>query len=317
MNIGFIGTGSMAKVHAQVIRSLGHKIAFVHARNNSRTLDYFMSVNKGCNAIRDIDKLLEIDECDAFIVTTPPEVTEILLPNFYSSQKFMLIEKPGFLSPAAVTDFLDSQKMFFGYNRRFYSSIRRLSQNVREEISNISFIVAEGSTSSDAEKIDILTKNSVHYFDLVNWLFPSSTLENFRLSSDRNHLESDIYLESNFIGTIAVKFNAPMNSQISATANDKFILLKPIEVCAEAHSLEVTEPDHENPIRVYTPILETFAADDNEKVFKPGIFNQDRAFIDVVMRKEGPKSYMGLANLSDALLAIQSAEKFANLIRVS
>ena len=315
MKIGFIGTGFMASKHSEVAISLGHEISFALGKRNSRTFDSFLNAHQGCVEFFDLDNFLAQEECDAIIVTTPPFVTQTMLPKLIESKKFVLVEKPGFLTNDLPIKIVSNNRIFFAYNRRFYSSVSHLKRFMQLQSTHLSLTVSEKVAPSIDEKCEILINNSVHYFDLVNYLLPGSNFGNFRISSHGEHIDADILRVSEYLGSISVKFGIPMNSQISATALGKFMLLKPIESCMVANSMMIDEPSDENPIRVYNPVFQKLSLDSNDILFKPGIYLQDETFFKLVLGQISNNDNEHLANLNDAKLALQTAEQFANTLK--
>ena len=301
----------MALSHAQVTESLGHEVAFAYGKSNSKSFSFFLDQFQTCKEFYDLEAFLAEDECDAVIVTTPASVTQEFLPDLMASQKFFLVEKPGLLSSKAGMNLIDNGKIFFGYNRRFYSSILQFKKYIEGHKTHLSILVSEKDASSTEDKCDIIVNNSVHYFDLVNYLLPGAKFENFRVGVNRIRVDSDIIHQGDFLGTFSILFGVPINSEINAISSGQLVVLKPIEICSVADSMIVKDPTIEIPIRIYEPVIRTLAVPSEDLKFKPGIYAQDQEFFELVLGKLNHN----LANFNDAITNLETAELFSRVLK--
>ena len=95
INFAFIGCGDIAREHAKVLRSLGHKITLCNSKSKkSLRWKLFNKENKRTEYVEKIQNILNDKNVDFVIVCTSWDKTEQILPKLLSSDKTMLIEKP-------------------------------------------------------------------------------------------------------------------------------------------------------------------------------------------------------------------------------
>jgi hypothetical protein len=281
MNIGFIGAGYMAHEHAKVFEYLGCNIAAVSTRKSSASLERFSSTHNGARKYYDYFELLENTKLDAVIITTPPEVTETLLSILNERNIFSLVEKPGALNTEFLLRIIKNQKIFFGYNRRFYESVMALKIQADKADGYFLFNLMEPLLGNLTERKECLLNNSVHILDLIQFLIPNCHLDYMNGDSLRYVYNiSDQTRKSR--GILRISFGAFRNQSIHWDSNNMSITLEPIEEYRMANAFQVKEPTDLHPIRRYIPATKStsdanFIASDY--AFKPGLVNQARGFI--------------------------------------
>ena len=229
MKVAFVGCGKMAVEHALTIQALGHEISYVHGRPNSKNLENFCSIFPGVVGCMNLDVMLSFDDCQAYVVSLPPEVSQDLFIKFKESGKYFLIEKPGFLSAEKARVHLSSPKIVFGFNRRCYDSITELRNLTRDCQTLFSFRLSERQSESYDDKVSLILNNSVHLLDLINFLIPNANLANFLIDKNIGILKASIYSDHIFTGDLELFFGIPINSEITALQFRKHYLLRPIE----------------------------------------------------------------------------------------
>jgi predicted dehydrogenase len=281
MNIGFIGSGYMGYEHAKVFEFLGCNIAAVASRNPSASAERFLTQFKNARRYTDNFALLEDTEIDAVVIATPPGITETLLDRVVERNIFSLVEKPGALNINALEKIIQNQRIFFGYNRRFYESVTALKTKVEKVDGYFMFNLIEPLFENLIERKESLLNNSVHMFDLIQFLIPNSQLS--YLGGDSLRYLYDICDHNKKSkGILKISFGAFRNQSIHWDGTNSSITLEPIEEFRFSNSFLIIEPSDLHPVRRYKPTT-TNASDNNfiasDYAFKPGLVNQAREFL--------------------------------------
>jgi hypothetical protein len=281
MNIGFIGAGYMAHEHAKVFEYLGCNIAAVATRKSSASLERFSSTHESARRYHHYFELLENTKLDAVIITTPPEVTETLLAIVDERDVFSLVEKPGALNAEALERIIKNQKIFFGYNRRFYESVIALKIEADKAGGYFLFNLMEPLLDNLIERKECILNNSVHILDLIQFLIPNCHLD--YMNGDSLRYVYNISDEKNQSrGILRISFGAFRNQSIHWDSDNMSITLEPIEEYRMANAFQIKEPSDLQPVRRYIPTTKS-TSDTNfiasDVAFKPGLVNQAREFL--------------------------------------
>lgn len=314
MKVAFVGCGKMAVEHARTIQALGHEISYVYGRPNSKNLAGFCAQFPGVVKCLNLELMLSFDDCQAYIVTLPPEVSQDLFIKFEVSGKYFLIEKPGFLDAEKARSHLGSSKIVFGFNRRFYKSILELKNLTKNSQTLFSFRLSERHYNSYKDKVDLILNNSVHLLDLVHYLIPNSHLTNLLVNNNIGVLKASIYKDEIFSGDLEIFFGIPVNSEISAFQFHKHYKLRPIEQLSISERMIVTDPDSSSTIRLYAPDYVSIDPSQEDLIFKPGFFLQDSKFLEMVSSGSVAHQIEDLAGVSDVVSTLTFAEQIIKLL---
>ncbi|MBI4256638.1 Gfo/Idh/MocA family oxidoreductase [Candidatus Uhrbacteria bacterium] len=316
LKFGFIGCGSAARSHADVVRALGHQIYAVAARANSLNIDSFVHDYRVSRKFSDWGEMLLHGRPDALIVATSWENTELVAKEIIQARLPVLIEKPLALSSRKIKDILAEVgevqgRVMVGYNRRFYDFIPRL----KEMIASHPLISVElncpdsyrDNVKRHGEKLreNILLYKTSHWLDLLIYLLGRVQIVKMYRRSGGTPAYSGI-LESP--GRIPIHFQANFDapSQISLTLNfEGFICrLRPMEILRIYEGMRLVEETREVPYRRYEPELKEEQMTDF--TYKPGFLNQIRHFIEACVEKKTEKSHG--CSLQEALQVTELCE---------
>ena len=311
IKIGFIGSGKIAHYHAQAFLNSNFKIEAVSGSQDSQSakkfakkynIKYFFKSSKelALNAHKFLDSIL-------ICCKTKESLNYIKMIKRIP----ILCEKPISFNYTDLKK-IKSKKIFVGYNRRFYSSVNIFKKELKKSkkfIANIE--VPEKIFENSKKKLELMNvfENSVHMFDLINYIFDKPKLVknvNFKQLPKLRSLQF-ITKNKNLINLLC-NWNSSSNFKIEAFSNNKKILLLPIEKVKIFKGMQIAKPTKNIPFRQYNPKeIYSFALNKKEKQFKPGFKLQAEEFYKHVAKK---KIYdMKLAKLDDAIRALKIADE--------
>jgi predicted dehydrogenase len=314
--IGFIGAGSVAEFHIEAARAVGFDLHTIGARLNSKNAHALYEKYRFKNFESDISQILDL-KLDALAIITN---TGSLLPLYNKFRLLnipILIEKPvasNLIDFEIISD-LDDEKTLVGFNRRFYSSIEKIKNNLfQEPVVQFTWQISELAntlTSTKAEREKSIRENAVHNFDLITYLF--GDLKNFNIEKQYDEfglksISTLLRFNNNSIGNLNIAFNLPLTYKAQINTKSKVFQLNPIEAYQEFSHIEINEPTPDLPIRVYKSTGPKWDIDPIDVQYKPGFFKQYLELMNMVL---GLKKIKG-ASLRDAKNAIEFAESIIN-----
>jgi predicted dehydrogenase len=312
--LAIIGTGSISDFHVAAAKAVGFSVDHIAASPKSVTIDTFANKHLISNTWSSPIELAESwDHWDAIVLATTTEALAPLVELAMRSKKPVLTEKPVGVSSKQISHLVEnSENVLVGFNRRYYAPIQEAKRFI--EMGGPSIVHVELPESvpwsielgrRDNKQVRL---NSVHGFDLVNYLFPHDVNT---FSCDRHMLPGSrggvlvTHSQKGDICTIAANWNAPANFSITIDRDDERFELRPLEYGFRYQGMESVEPTKESPIRKYIPqIIHRYPPDSESIEYKPGFIGQYREFL-LMIDDEKPK--IG-ATLHDAKIALQFAE---------
>jgi len=295
LRVGFLGVGSIAKYHADVLNTIGHIVYAGCATSTSSTRWHeFETLAPQVIWQPTGQALLNNPNVDAIISCLPWNITETWLPELLATEKPVLIEKPIALSSVALISALPScssypHNKYVGYNRRFYKTVQILKNRVAKGgVKTVEITIPENiyglSSTYGPEIIDnILTYSSSHTLDIaVHILGKIHPVKIYgtpgtgyckRFLSISGILETEhgcpVYL------SIMGDNPAPMGIRIYFYDQTTWHL-SPLERLVAYEGYEILQPTPDCQIRKYVPkpIFETI----EDSRFKPGFLAQMQAF---------------------------------------
>ena len=313
--IALIGCGNIANFHAEAFIKAGFKILFVTSKSNSKRIKKFAKKFKIKNIIRNPNHFLEAtkNKVDAYLILTPVEKTLGYLKKITDIKMPVFVEKPIDYSYKKLIPFKNKKNIFVAYNRRFYSSIKIAKEFIiNNKKSFVQFEVPEQIQSKNFtnkhKNYKLLFANSVHAFDLINYLFKNPLLKNKNVIIENGKIKS---ITATFIskkGDLIVyigNWNASANWSIKIDNKNKRLLLAPFEKASIFEGIEVIHPG-KNKIRLYQPkIKANFKIPIYEKNYKPGFYLQALEFKKFINTNKKTNN----ASINDAINALKVAEK--------
>ena len=295
MQIGFLGVGTIARDHTDVLHALGHEVyaGCATSVDSPRWLD-FKSIAPQARFEHDGHAILNNPNIDAVVVCLPWNVTESWLPELLTTPKPVLVEKPAALSSTAVAralahhdTYLDNK--YIGFNRRFYQTVQSLKERVSQGgVKSVEITISETveglSETYGPEIIDhILVYSSSHTLDTAVYLLGSLRPVKMYRHPDSGYarafqsiagiLETD--QGSPVFLSIMADNPAPMGIRIYFDDRTTWHL-SPLERLVAYKGYEVMEPTSEVKIRRYYP--KPFLEINEDANFKPGFLRQMEAF---------------------------------------
>jgi len=229
------------------------------------------------------------------IACLPWNVTETWLPELLTTQKPVLIEKPAALSSLALATVLSNSharpdNKFIGYNRRFYRSVQKLKERIRQggmksaEIT-ISETVASLSAAFGTEIIDhILIYSSCHTLDTAVYILGALNPVKIYGHQDAGYsrpfrsITGLLELDQGTPVFLSIMADNPAPIGIRVYFDDQTTWhLSPLERLIAYKGYKRIEPTPEVKIRRYFP--EPFLEINEDTDFKPGFSDQMKAFM--------------------------------------
>lgn len=293
LRVGFIGCGSIASFHADVLKYLGVQITSLSYKSNKTRAEAFAQKYGVGKIYTDWRKMTVESEVD-FLWVIPSwdqinlifeEITAIGIPAFF--------EKPLALSSDKVVKVINSysedylKKYQVGYNRRYYKIVGELKNLLKsEKIISVLVDIPEPIKGLNENLLKHrLIQNSSHMFDLLFFLFDSYEVEkkNFILLFPQK-------TRNDFIGTMTLKgipvsfisvWNSPQNYCLKIfTESERVYQLSPFEELKVFEGFDIIDPTDEKPIRQYIPKIKFSKFEKSENKFKPGFLEQAIDFIE-------------------------------------
>ena len=163
-------------------------------------------------------------------------------------------------------------------------------------------------------KIFSVKENSVHGFDILNYLIPNLKLYNIEKYEQPNKsFGKKAFLKSNRgdKAEIILNWNSPSNFSLLIDALPYRLEIKPFEKFKLFKGMKVIEPTKDYPLRQYVPKLVeegTVFSRRDDFLFKPGFLEQALEFKKVVLGNE-PNISAGIKDAKRASLLAHNIVK--------
>lgn len=297
LKAGFIGCGSIAHFHADVLKHIGADIAALSYRSNLEKAESFAKkygIKRIFNGWHEMIKEAELD----FVWILPAwdqidimceEIIETGIPAFFEKPLALSSDKTARVLEKYPAEYLNRYQV--GYNRRYYKVVSELKDFLTtEKISAIHIDIPEPIKGIDENLLKHrLVQNSAHMFDLLFYLIGSynTTEHNFiRLFTQKSR--------NDFVGTLKLNdipisftsvWNSPQNYSMKIyTESEKVYQLSPFEALNVFEGFDVIDPTREVPIRRYLPKVKLSRFEISENKFKPGFLEQAADFVENIFR---------------------------------
>ena len=320
--IAFIGSGLIADDHAYAARAAGFNLAGVSSRPGSPSVAAFANKHSFEQTFHNPHDLVSSTDWDALVVCTPVHSTLGYAKAALGTSRPVLLEKPVARSSYDLADFqrYNSDNLIVGFNRRQYSTAAAAKAFFAQSRSVlVSVEVPERidlSATDTSARFKAVLENAVHVFDLLRYIIAPSELVNWQSQDDRQSSSGSLLLaESSRGDKVVIKgaWNSPSNFLICLEADERKLVLSPLEMGRLYQGLEVTEPSTRNPVREYHPLLlQEFPLESGYPGIKPGFFEQMK---DLLMFTESGKRPSRLASIEDARHALIIAERLVGLFQ--
>jgi predicted dehydrogenase len=290
MRLGVIGAGKIVPFHLEAALEAGFSLQSIVATKNSTNAKH---ISEGFNFKKCFSDLTEFksgfNELDAILVASEASTLLPILSEIASQGIPILIEKPIFTDIAQLSlagNIANPEKIFVGYNRRFYKTILEMKNFIIDNpLAIVKFSIPElsGTRLNSSESIKkTLIENAVHMLDLAQYFFGADTLSLNKL--DEATVKSDYirvpFSDDNF-KYCELFFGYADNYAIELLANGKRVQLKPLEILKSYDEMEILQPDQNFPFKRYLPKVsgELSGHIIENSDFKPGFELMHKEFI--------------------------------------
>ena len=305
IKLGYIGSGPVSNFHIPVIKKLGFKIELFYSRNFNKASNFAKEHKIVTSEKTFNDFLLKVRNIDAIVLSIKANVTPKYLRKLCKLNKPIFVEKPGALKSVDLTKIkkITNSKIFFLYNRRFYSSIKEGKKFISSSNQCFTSVKIPDSTKTLRQ----FYINGCHMLDTLLYFFGDLKLVKsyklkknlgyyFLLSSKKNDLISCL-----------LNWGSPQNYEINIiNEKNERLELKPLESSFFYKKMKKIEPTKKNPIRSYIPEL----IKKNSIIFagmkyKPGFIEQYKEIKKVIINEN--KNHI-LPDINDAIKVLNIIE---------
>ena len=282
-----VGAGSMAASYVEVMKSLSYKFDVI-CRNTIKA-DKFKIKHKVNTSSGGIDKYLSDKNAKikyAIVCVDIDNLFEVSLVLLKNGIKNILIEKPGGINKKQINSIYRYSKKFnanayIAYNRRFYESIKSAIKIIKGDggIRTCFFEFTEWSHIIENEDVPKIFKerlflcNSSHILDLFLYFcgepktFNSSTTGSIGWHPNASAFSGSGITSKGILFSYIADWESAGRWNLELTTSKRRLYFSPLEKlhCMDRGSLDKYE---------IKPVNE------NDKLYKPGIYNMVRKFIE-------------------------------------
>ena len=287
--VAVIGAGYFAEKHLEVLKAFDD-MEIVALCNNGNPRINALAERFGIDAV--------------FVLVNAPHIAEVAgeclrrgIPT--------LMEKPPGLSVAEARGLLEIADAsacinMVGLNRRFYGVMQRAHEAVLEVGALVSVVIEAPERLWEFKALNhppevingLLYANSIHCIDLLRYfggdIEEIHTLNNQWNEDQKNSFGALMRFESGAMGQYVSNWTSPGGWSVTLYGMNRRVTLKPLE-----HGVVVDKSGAESVLPV----------DEMDVQFKPGLYAQNRFFIDCVRERRQP-AYPA-ADLNDALKTME------------
>lgn len=276
--LAIIGTGNIAQFHCEAFAKAGFEISHAAGSLNSQTIEDFGKKHSIKNIFSNPHDILKYHkEWDAVLLSTPINKNSDYLDEILELNKPALVEKPVAMNKKDLSRFKehDFKNIRVAYNRRFYSTIQRAKEFIKnEDFVHLRMELPENVKSTG--DYEYVLSNSCHGIDLLLYLFTDLEIQkNYVFKNDLGRLVTLKSKNDNLV-SLNMNWNSPSNFMINIEGNKQRLEIKPFELASIYQDMEVIEPSNDLPLRRYVPkkIESISSFPHREHIIKPGFLEQ-------------------------------------------
>ncbi len=304
LKLAYIGSGPISDFHIPVLKNLKFQINLFYSRNYNKAIKFAKKhkIEKPEKNFKDFEN--KIKSVDAIILSIKTDAAIKYLNLLHRFNKPIFVEKPGSLKSSDLEKLKKSKnkKIFFLYNRRFYSSIIEGKKFIQKSKNCFLNVVIP----DNIKNINQFIINGCHIIDILIFYFKNlRVLKSFKLKKNIGYYFLMVSNNSDLI-SCSLNWGAPQNFEINiCNEKNERLNIKPLEVSKLYRGMKQIEPTKFYPIRSYLPnqILEKKSVNKKTK-FKPGFLEQHKEVRKVIKNQ---KSKI-LPNLKDAIEVLKLIE---------
>ena len=321
MRLGVIGAGKIVPFHLEAAVKAGFSLQSIVATKNSMNAKRISEKFGFEKCFSDLAEFKSnLNEIDAVLIASEASTLFPILSKIATEGIPILIEKPIFTNFGQLNlaeNIPNQEKIFVGYNRRFYKTVIELKSLIKEHpaaVVKISIPELSGARLLSTDLIQkTLAENAVHMLDLAQYFFGSNALELSRLE---NAVVSSDYIRFAFtednLKYCELFFGYADNYSIELLTKGRRIQIKPLEILKVYDEMEILQPDENSSVKRYLPKVseENLEGIIESSEFKPGFELMHKEFICFA---QGVKSGTA-ADLKDAINVSAFAMGLQNLL---
>lgn len=313
LNIGFLGAGYIAGVHASILARDGRvRVAAVYDVDKARAKQ--LATATGAQVAHSVAEVMSI--CDTVYITTPNTQHTELAILAAEERKHVFCEKPMATSVADAKRVLaaaqKSKEVFqVGHNRRFapvYAELKRMLTETHKAHSahikmNRGELLKPEWVGNPKITGGFLYETTIHMFDMMRFLFGEvSTLQ--AVGTKHEYPETDDF-------SVLLKFANGMHATLASSADASWLFpFERVEVFCHHATLVTREMES----LVYSEGLESkhteFSTHQLSKEEKWGYAQENRAFIDAISNGSKPP-----VNATDGYLSVRLVDAVYESVR--
>ena len=287
VDVLLIGAGYMAVEYAKVLKDLNRKFIVVgRGEESAKKFEEKTGIQVHRGGLNDFISTHDTLPSYAIIAVNAPNLAEACLSLLQCGVKNILVEKPGALN---FEDFQKIRKIMkeksaevsVAYNRRFYASVRKVAEIIKEDggVTSFQFEFTEWlhvleESGRLAEVLPYLFfSNSTHVVDLAFFLCGKpKEITCYKMATMPKYTYSSLFAgvgisEHNAPFTYQANWMAPGRWGVEILTNKHRLILRPLEKLQIQHLKSVK-----------TDFVEIEDSLDN--LYKPGLFLETQAFLD-------------------------------------
>ena len=319
-----IGPGKIAKFHIDALSIFNFRLVGCISREGSKSAEHFMREydKDKSEYFSTLDYMIKNqDSWDAVLICSPTESHIYYIDALVKFGKPILVEKPVSNNLDLLKKHLPAKNIMVAFNRRYYSTVSKFKSLIEDEADVfVQVSIPESSLSIDFENNSSddlpisLYENSIHVFDLINYIFGLVKWESVLIKRSTKIMPMSVHgiCNSSTPISLQIMFDAPENFSISAYFKNQKIELKPMEVFSHYCDFEIEEPTLLTPIRRYNPRSIDQIYTTQQMNCKPGFYEQAELFSAFCEGQEN----LSIPTISDSFNAIESINSISKLVRL-
>lgn len=285
-NIWIIGAGNIAQEYSKILKELDYSYTIIgRGENNAKA---FAKANNHDVIIGGLDN---------YILSSPPvpkyaivatdlgSLSENCITLMKYGVKNILCEKPGFQYPIELKKVLNEvnefkSNIFYAYNRRFYASVRKVEEIIKEDGGITSFNFEFTEWSHVIEKLNKPKDN------LNNWFYANSThVIDLAFFLGGNIVQINSFTSGELTWHKPVVFSGAGITDKGALFNYAANWAAPgrwgIEILTAKHRLYLKPIEQLQIQNIGSVLVSPVEIDDYyDKKFKPGFYQETKAFLE-------------------------------------
>ena len=277
--LGIIGAGYIAEKHLEVINKITSlEVVAITSRTNSKAkkLAKNFSIN---NVYNNLDDLIKDNYLDAILILVSPEEMFVTINKVIAYKIPFFTEKPPSLNLLDLNILCRKVNKYnitnmVGYNRRYYSTFKKGLKIIKDKGKLLGFLI-EGherfwkvsKSVNSVNRENWLYSNASHTIDLIR--FFGGDIKNISINKSSyiekngDQISISIKFINKVIGTYISNWYSPGGWSVRLYGEGVTVKIKPLEKAVWYDTKMKKHPLKEDP---------------NDIKFKPGFYNQMKAF---------------------------------------